>query len=197
LTESKDMIIQVDNALTAASCQRLMALYDRYAEHASGEDYTFHRVVHCSQDVPAAELGPVKRLVERARRRAVAALAPGETIYTETVVLAAIGPGGRHPQHSDNSEQDDAGDWVPNHTPQRALSALCYLNDGFEGGELVFETQGVVVKPRRGLFVAFPSDERFMHEVLPVRAGRRYSLALWFTRQPAFALPGFAPRFRG
>ena len=51
----------------------------------------------------------------------------------------------------------------------------------------------MVVAPRAGLFVAFPSDERFVHEVLPVTAGRRYSLALWFTRQPAFALAGFHP----
>jgi predicted 2-oxoglutarate/Fe(II)-dependent dioxygenase YbiX len=59
----------------------------------------------------------------------------------------------------------------------------------------VFDALGVVVvKPRAGLFVAFPSDERFVHEVLPVTMGRRYSLALWFTRQATFALAGFHAR---
>ncbi len=165
-----------------------MALYDRCAGRASGADTTGHPVVY-PDDVAEADRDPLRRVAERGRRRTAAALAPGEAIYTETVILAAIGIGGCHPRHADNRQQESDGSWIANHTPQRDLSALYYLNDGFEGGELVFETQGVVVKPRAGLFVAFPSDERFVHEVLPVRAGRRYSMALWFDA-PAGAVAG-------
>jgi hypothetical protein len=186
------MLVQVEHALEQGDCQSLMALYDRCAAHATGLDATGHPVVY-PNDIPEPELGLLRRVVERGRRRAAAALAPGEAIYTETAILAAIGVGGRHPRHADNRRLDEDGRWVPNHTPHRDLSALFYLNDAFEGGELVFETQSAEVRPRAGLFVAFPSDERFVHEVLPVTAGRRYSLALWFTRQPAFALAGFHP----
>jgi hypothetical protein len=184
------LLVQIENALGRRDCQGLMALYDRCANHATGEDATGHPVVY-PNDVPEPEFALLRRVAERGRRCAARALAPDEPIYTETAILAAIGVGGRHPRHADNRRQDDDGRWVPNHTPQRDFSALYYLNESFEGGELVFETQGLAVVPRAGLFVAFPSDERFVHEVLPVTAGRRYSLALWFTRQPDFALAGF------
>jgi hypothetical protein len=186
------LLVQIENALGRRDCRSLMALYDRCAAHATGMDATGHPVVYAN-DVPEPELALLRRVAERGRRRAAAALAPGEPIFTETAILAAIGVGGRHRRHADNRRLDDDGRWVPNHTPHRDFSALYYLNDGFEGGELVFETQGAEVKPHAGLFVAFPSDERFVHEVPPVTAGRRYSLALWFTRQPAFALAGFHP----
>lgn len=186
------MLVQVENALGSEDCRELVALYDRCAGHATGTDGTGHPVVY-PNDVPEPELALVRRVAEQGRLLAAAALAPGETVYTETAILAAIGIGGCHPRHADNTRQDEDGRWVPNHTPNRDLSALYYLNDGFEGGELVFETAAAIVKPRAGLFLAFPSDERFVHEVLPVTAGRRYSMALWFTRQPAFALAGFHP----
>jgi predicted 2-oxoglutarate/Fe(II)-dependent dioxygenase YbiX len=184
------LLVQIENALGPEDCRELMTLYDRCAGHAAGSDVTGHPVVYAN-DVPEPELALVRRVADQGRRLAAAALAPGEPIFTETAILAAIGVGGSHPRHADNRRQDDDGRWVPNHTPHRALSALYYLNDGFEGGELVFETVGAIVKPRAGLFVAFPSDERFVHEVPPVTSGRRYSVALWFTRQPEHALAGF------
>jgi len=45
-----------------------------------------------------------------------------------------------------------------NRTPQRDVSAICYLNDEFDGGEICFEQAQLTVKPRRGLLLAFPSD---------------------------------------
>lgn len=184
------MLIQIENALEPADCQRLIAIYDRCAGHASGSDATGHPVVY-PEDSPASDLILLRSVAEQGRRRVAAELPSPEPIFTETAILAAIGVGGCHARHADNRRRDEDGRWVPNHTPNRDFSALFYLNDGFEGGELLFETQGITVKPRTGLFVAFPSDERFIHEVTPVVAGRRYSLALWFTRQPAFALAGF------
>lgn len=186
------VLVEIEHALGHDDCQSLMALYDRCAGHAMAEDATGHLVVYPS-DVAEPELSLLRGVAERGRQRAAAALSPGEPLFAETVILAAIGVGGRHPRHADNRRQGEDGRWVPNHTPNRDFSALFYLNDGFEGGELAFETAGTIVKPRAGLFVAFPSDERFVHEVLPVTAGRRYSMALWFTRQSAFALAGFHP----
>jgi hypothetical protein len=50
------------------------------------------------------------------------------------------------------------------------------------------ESVGLRIKPTAGLLVAFPSDERYVHQVLPVTAGKRYSLALWFTQDPKHEL---------
>jgi predicted 2-oxoglutarate/Fe(II)-dependent dioxygenase YbiX len=82
---------------------------------------------------------------------------------------------------------------MPNHTPQRDASAIYYLNDAFEGGEIAFDRESVVVQPRRGLLLAFPSDGDHVHEVFPVRSGVRYTMPIWFTKQKAFALTIFRP----
>ena len=87
--------------------------------------------------------------------------------------------------------ENEQGDWVANHTPQRDVSAIYYLNDTFEGGEIVFEQVPLMVKPRRGLLLVFPSNGAHLHEVLPVRSGVRYTMAIWFTKQQRYALADF------
>jgi len=52
----------------------------------------------------------------------------------------------------------------------------------------VFDRQQLTVRPRRGLLLAFRSDGAHTHEVLPVRRGVRYTLAIWFTQQERFAI---------
>jgi len=77
-------------------------------------------------------------------------------------------------------------------TDARAISAVIYLNDGWEagdGGELRLYTGGgasVDMLPQGGRHVAFQSD-RFEHEVLPARR-ERMSFTGWFRRRP---LEGF------
>jgi predicted 2-oxoglutarate/Fe(II)-dependent dioxygenase YbiX len=114
-------------------------------------------------------------------------LQSAKPLYPQTVVLAAIGPGGCHSCHADNCRQNEQGDWVPNHTPQRDVSAIYYLNEEFEGGEIAFEREGLVANPRRGLLLAFPSDREHVHQVYPVRRGIRYTMPIWFTSQESSA----------
>jgi len=150
------------------------------------KDQTGHPVVYWNQfrNAPRAD-EVVPRLVKVALRYASTFVDP---LYPETVVLAALPLGGRHSPHADNCRQNEEGDWVPNHTPQRDASAIYYLNNDFEGGEIIFGREKVVVKPRRGLLLVFPSDDGHVHEVLPVREGIRYTMPIWFTKQKARAL---------
>ncbi len=80
--------------------------------------------------------------------------------------------------------------FIPNHTWWREYTALIYLNDEFEGGEIAFEDG-----PRNTLYkktipiqarqlVLAPNGPDFYHEVFPIRKGKRYSLHLWFTSDP-------------
>lgn len=48
--------------------------------------------------------------------------------------------------------------------PHMSLSSLIYLNDDYIGGEVVFEEFNMVVKPRPGDFIVFPSH--FLHQVI-------------------------------
>jgi len=187
------MIIQVADAVGAEDCRRLMTVYDRHIHLTEVRDQTGFPVVYWSQfcDAPdAAEIVP--RLVEECLRNISSRLRPAEALYPETVILAAIGAGGHHSRHADNCRQTEQGDWVANHTPHRDLSAICYLNDEFDGGEIFFERAQLTVRPRRGLLLAFPSDADHVHEVLPVRSGVRYTMPIWFTKQQRCALSDFS-----
>jgi len=166
-----------------------MTMYDRHVHLTEVKDQTGFPVVYWPQfrDAPhAAEI--VTRLVEKCLRSIGSQLLPVEPLYPETVILAAIGADGYHSRHADNCRQNEQGDWVANHTPHRDVSAICYLNDDFDGGEIFFERAQLTVKPRPGLLLAFPSDAGHVHEVLPVRSGVRYTMPIWFTKQQRFAL---------
>jgi predicted 2-oxoglutarate/Fe(II)-dependent dioxygenase YbiX len=187
------MIIQVENAVSDDDCRRLMTIYDRHVQQAKVRDQTGHPVVYSDQfcDTPdAAEVLP--RLVERCLCSIRHQLQLTDPLYPETVILAALGAGGHHSRHADNCRENEDGDWVANHTPHRDVSAIYYLNDTFDGGEIVFERAQLVVKPRRGLLLAFPSDADHAHEVLPVRSGVRYTMPIWFTKQLRYALADFS-----
>ncbi|GAA6094374.1 prolyl 3-hydroxylase 3 [Tachysurus ichikawai] len=117
--------------------------------------------------------------------------------YTHLVCRSAI-PGhqeGRldlsHPVHVDNCilEPETRQCWreAPAFT-HRDLSAILYLNEDFEGGELFFtdrdaKTITARVKPSCGRLVAFTSGPVNPHGVTAVTAGRRCALALWFTTE--------------
>ncbi|XP_026854924.2 prolyl 3-hydroxylase 3 [Electrophorus electricus] len=117
--------------------------------------------------------------------------------YTHLVCRSAI-PGhqeGRldlsHPVHVDNCilEPETRQCWreLPAFT-HRDLSAVLYLNDGFEGGEIFFtdrdaKTVTARVKPTCGRLVGFTSGPINPHGVTAVTVGRRCALALWFTTE--------------
>jgi predicted 2-oxoglutarate/Fe(II)-dependent dioxygenase YbiX len=186
------MIIQIAHAVSPENCLRLITLYDRHVHLTKVKDQTGHPVVYWSlfrHTADAAEIVP--NLVEECLRNIDGRLQFAEPLYPETVILTAMGPGGRHSRHADNCRQNEHGDWVANHTPQRDVSAIYYLNDAFEGGEIVFELQQLTVKPCRGLLLAFPSDSDHVHEIFPVRSGVRYTMPIWFTKQHPFTLANF------
>ena len=184
------MIIQIADAVSVEDCRRLMTMYDRHVDLTEVRDYTGHPVVYWPQFRDAADAAElVPSLIEECLRHIGAGLELVDPLYPETVILAAIGAGGHHSRHADNCRQNEQGEWVANHTPHRDVSAIYYLNDEFDGGEIFFERTQLMVKPRRGLLLAFPSDAGHVHEVLPVRGGVRYTLPIWFTKQQACALP--------
>jgi Rps23 Pro-64 3,4-dihydroxylase Tpa1-like proline 4-hydroxylase len=62
----------------------------------------------------------------------------------------------------------------------RVLSALLYLNDDYEGGDINFPHAGVKIKPEAGSIIFFPSNFVYVHEVAAVTKGTRYSLPNWY-----------------
>ncbi|QDZ19544.1 Fe2OG dioxygenase domain-containing protein [Chloropicon primus] len=102
-------------------------------------------------------------------------------LYLEWSGLMVWLPGSEIGWHYDSNNED--------YLKQRVVSAVAYLNDqgrDFTGGSFEFEegeTRGV--SPREGRVVAYFSNESNIHRVRRVESGRRYTLSLWFTDQPA------------
>lgn len=55
--------------------------------------------------------------------------------------------------------------------------SVLYLNDDFEGGELVYPYKGITIKPKPGLLVVHSGSEDYIHGVKKVTKGIRYSIS--------------------
>lgn len=58
------------------------------------------------------------------------------------------------------------------------ISAVVYLNDDYDGGEIEFPRQELVVKPKAGSIVMFPSNFVYEHAALEIRSGTKYSVVI-------------------
>jgi len=103
----------------------------------------------------------------------------------EVPQLLIYGEGGKYEPHFDG-----VGMWLgPDNNIyfrkilDRDLTVLIYLNDDFEGGDLIFNDLKIRIRPEPGLLVAFPSTEYYMHQVEPVTKGKRHTIVSWLTLQ--------------
>jgi Rps23 Pro-64 3,4-dihydroxylase Tpa1-like proline 4-hydroxylase len=70
-------------------------------------------------------------------------------------------------------------DHVDNFNNTRSISMVYYMNDDYEGGEIVFPRFNIIHKPEKDEMLMFPSIYVYNHEVLPVKSGVRYAVASW------------------
>ncbi|MGE4295007.1 MAG: 2OG-Fe(II) oxygenase [Campylobacterales bacterium] len=103
--------------------------------------------------------------------------------------VLGYGPGDFYGMHADNcsillDEKGEISGWQPVAT-QRKITTVLFLNDDFEGGKLTFDFlkdangQTLMLTPKAGTMVAFPSNPYFAHTVHPVSAGYRVTLVEW------------------
>ena len=79
-----------------------------------------------------------------------------------------------HPYNNYDYHIDDNPD-IP-----RTVSAVVYLNDNYDGGELSFSRlDGLTIKPGAGDIVVFPSAYLYEHEAKPVLRGTKYAVAVF------------------
>ena len=177
----------MQNFLSAAECDALVA----QCEAQEGVRHTVSNLSNDPQletvqnDGRTSELVDIRTLkadiVGLVRNAYVNLVAPHFQKQIEWFELPEIlryRPGGEYKPHT------DADNWFPGEQTwkravDRDLSLLVYLNDGFEGGEIVFPNFGLSLQPKRGLLIAFPSDRRYLHAARPVRSGIRYALVSW------------------
>lgn len=80
--------------------------------------------------------------------------------------------------------------FVQNHTSWREYTALLYLNEDFEGGEILFEDGPCsklykkIIPIKANMLIIAPNGQNFYHEVFPIKRGKRYSIHFWYTSDP-------------
>lgn len=102
-------------------------------------------------------------------------LVPGDMIIPATIELFAYPPGIGIGMHIDDHVANLQTGEVIARDEYRGITSILYVNDDFEGGEICFPDQNLIIKPKPGLFVLFPSNRKFRHAVKPITAGTRYS----------------------
>jgi hypothetical protein len=58
------------------------------------------------------------------------------------------------------------------------ISAVVYLNDNYDGGEIEFTRHGLTIKPDAGDIVLFPSNFVYEHASLEITSGVKYSVVI-------------------
>lgn len=66
----------------------------------------------------------------------------------------------------------------------RSLSAIVYLNDEYEGGEVEFVNFNIKIKPKPGMLLLFPSNYAYRHIAHPVTSGTKYAIVTWLHDRP-------------
>jgi Rps23 Pro-64 3,4-dihydroxylase Tpa1-like proline 4-hydroxylase len=85
-------------------------------------------------------------------------------------------PGAFAPLHSDNSSNEG----VMGAFTRSRYAAFLYLNDDFDGGELIFPQHELEFKPKTGMLAAFHGGHENMHEVTVVKKSDRYTIGSFF-----------------
>jgi hypothetical protein len=61
----------------------------------------------------------------------------------------------------------------------RAISAICYLNNNYDGGEIEFVNFNIKIKPEPGMLILFPSSYPYAHIAHPINSGIKYAIVTW------------------
>lgn len=96
-----------------------------------------------------------------------------EPLFHEGYNLLKYAGGQQYHQHYDGTSKSG-----------RTISAICYLNNDYEGGELEFPNFGVTVKPQAGMLILFPSNYAYGHVAHPIISGTKYALVTWIHDRP-------------
>jgi Rps23 Pro-64 3,4-dihydroxylase Tpa1-like proline 4-hydroxylase len=60
------------------------------------------------------------------------------------------------------------------------IASVYYINDDYEGGEIVFPDYNLNIKPKANSLIVFPGNENYMHKVTKIVDKNRYSSSKWF-----------------
>jgi hypothetical protein len=98
--------------------------------------------------------------------------------YWEAFNFIKYGPGQHFQEHHDHGFSYNC-----------TVSLVAYPNDDYEGGELYFRLQNLLIKPDAGDLYIFPSNYMYPHRAMPVTSGTKYSIVTMLDYNKKFHTP--------
>lgn len=140
------------------------------------------RVLDDRRITEKVDIGPEQETLNKIMRAALTKIiepAVGKRIeWFEEPQLLRYRAGGFYKSHAD-SENFDPTTTAWSKVLDRDVSILLYLNDEYTGGSLSFPKFRYLLRPKPGMLVFFPSDNRYLHSAEPVSSGIRYAAVSW------------------
>lgn len=180
IADSSALVADIEASDASITDHDVIEKWHKWVSSAEGDDYVFgdrkltreHKLETSSNNVASIyrtlKSALTKAGMDYASQLGIEYVEPNAISISKYRVGASMGP------HVDYYGEPDI---------QPLMSAIIYLNDDYEGGELYFPEQGVTIKPEAGSVVVFPSVEPFYHEPLPVTSGTKYmSPAFWIKK---------------
>ncbi len=189
-------LLCIEDMLSAEECAQLCDVFHRHADLLyKSEDidpYWNNRFIWLADilrvDPEAAKLMAVAS--HDARDRLAQFYKLKAPIYSDILQIAQWPVGKFMTPHADNANPDGQ----PHGMPYRDFGAITYLNDDYDGGELYLTALDVVIKPRRGMFLAFTAGFHHEHAVLKVTGGNtRLTMPTFYTFDAKNANPLLHP----
>lgn len=182
-------IVVIENYLSAEQCAELVALANQSTHEplttVSLEDSTPDEIVrkpHEGRVTDLVDLGDAQSrlnsVIQDCFTQTIAPALGGEFSWFEKPQLLRYTSGSFYLSHSDSENYIlEMEKWRKD--LDRDISLLVYLSDDFEGGKIHFENFGYKIKPKAGMLVYFPSDNRYLHTAEEVTGGLRYAIVSW------------------
>jgi 2OG-Fe(II) oxygenase superfamily len=129
----------------------------------------------------AEAYGELAAHMRRAQRSAAALIIDfyrlAMPIYADLLQVMSWPAGIHMPPHADNANPDGS----PHAMAYRDFSGIVYLNDDYRGGEFYFTAHDAVIKPKKGMLVAFTAGFYHEHAVLRVESKQRLTMPFFLT----------------
>ena len=168
--EKNKMINQIYNYLSPSLCERIIAYHKTSGHRDQGQKVSdFYGRALYVPDIKDRYLKKELRLFEYRLLQLI------HNLYKETV----------YPVHWDIVDWENGREMAVHNDDvkgmeERHYSAICYLNQGFSGGETYFPDHNNSFTPQTGKIIVFPSHYR--HGVTKVNGITRYAMSYWATR---------------
>lgn len=162
-----------------AECAHIaMSVRGLLAPSSVADPRTGRLIAHPIRTSSAAVVGPTRETLPiQALMRRIAAATGTQVAQGEPLSILHYAPGQQYREHLDT---------LPAEPNQRILTAIVYLNSGYQGGETVFPQQGLSIAGGGGDMIVFDNvtddgrpDPRSRHAGLPIRQGAKWAATRW------------------